>query len=396
MTVTQTVPTTESKTELVEKATELVPLLRDRAAWAEENRRLPEDVLDAMAGAGMFRMRAPRRFGGAETELNTLVRALTELGRGDGSASWVASIFSISGWISGLFPDDAQEEVFATRDVRVSGILSPSAMAEPVDGGYLVSGRWPFNTGVLHAHWNILAAVVMSEQGPQPIMVVVPAEDLEIIDDWHTMGLSGTGSVSTAADKMFVPAHRAVPLGPLMQEQYPTEANAGLPAFRSPMILTGCVTATGPALGIARAALENLTERLPGRHIHYTSYDDQMAAPITHLKVAEATMKLDEAEFHAYRAADTVDAKAFDGTRWTPVERARVRADTAYACRLAKEAVDIAHSASGASSVYSRVPIQRLWRDVQTINLHALMNPDTNQELYGRVLCGLEPNTMYI
>jgi 3-hydroxy-9,10-secoandrosta-1,3,5(10)-triene-9,17-dione monooxygenase len=391
-----TIMQTPRKADLIEKATELVPLLRDKAAWSEENRRLSEDVVEAMAEAGMFRMRAPERFGGYETDLNTLVRTLTELSRGDGSASWVASIFSISGWISGLFPDDAQDEIFATPDVRVSGILSPSAVAKPVDGGYLVSGKWPFNTGVLHAHWNILAAVVMSEQGPQPIMVVVPAKELAIIDDWHTVGLRGTGSVSTAAEDMFVPAHRAVPLGPLMQEQYPTEANAASPVFRSPMVLTGCVTATGPALGLAKAALENFNDRLPGRHIHYTNYDEQSSAPLTHLQVAEANMKLDEAEFHAYRAADTIDAKAHDGSPWTLVERAKVRADTAYACRLAKESVDIVNSASGAASIYSHVPIQRIERDVQTINLHALMNPSTNQELYGRVLCGLEPNTLYI
>jgi alkylation response protein AidB-like acyl-CoA dehydrogenase len=236
----------------------------------------------------------------------------------------------------------------------------------------------------------------MSEQGPQPIMVVVPAEDLTVIDDWYTVGLCGTGSVSTAAEGMFVPAHRAVPLGPLMQEQYPTEANASSPVFRSPMILTGCVTAVGPALGLAKAALENVNDRLPGRHIHYTTYDDQLSAPLTHLQIAEATMKFDEAEFHAYRAADTVDAKAVDGTPWSVVERARVRADAAYACRLAKESVDIVNSASGAASIYSHVPIQRIERDIQTINLHALMNPNTNQELYGRVLCGLEPNTVYI
>jgi 3-hydroxy-9,10-secoandrosta-1,3,5(10)-triene-9,17-dione monooxygenase len=227
-------------------------------------------------------------------------------------------------------------------------------------------------------------------------MVVVPAEDLTVIDDWHTVGLRGTGSVSTAAEDMFVPAHRAVPLGPLMQEQYPTKANASSPVFRSPMILTGCVTAVGPALGLAKAALENINDRLPGRHIHYTTYDDQATAPLTHLQIAEATMKLDEAEFHAYRAADTVDAKALDGTPWSVVERARVRADAAYACRLAKESVDIVNSASGAASIYSHVPIQRIERDVQTINLHALMNPSVNQELFGRVLCGLEPNTLYI
>lgn len=391
-----TVMQTPLKADLIDQAAELVPLLRDRAAWMEENRRLPDDVVEAMSDAGMFRLRAPGRFGGYESDLHTLVRVLTELGRGDGSAAWVASIFSISGWIAGLFPDAAQEDVFAIPDVRVSGILSPSAMATPVDGGYRVSGRWPFNSGVLHAHWNILAAVIMSDDGPQPIMMLVPASDLAVIDDWDTVGLRGTGSVSTAAEELFVPNERAVPLGPLMQEQYPTEANAASPAFRSPMILTGCITAVGPALGLAKAAMENFEERLPSRHIHYTEYATQAEAPLTHLQVAEAAMKIDQAEFHAYRAADLLDAKAVDRSPWSIVERVRVRADSAWACRLAKEAVDVINTASGAASIYSDVPIQRIERDIQTINLHALMHPNTNQELYGRVLCGLKPNTLYV
>jgi len=114
------------------------------------------------------------------------------------------------------------------------------------------------------------------------------------------------------------------------------------------------------------------------------------------LQVAEAAMKIDEAEFHAHRLATLVDTKGVENAPWTLEERARARADMGAVCRLGKEAVDIYALASGGSSVYSNQPIQRIARDVQAVNLHALMHPNTNAELYGRILCGQEPDTLYL
>nr|BFE84724.1 hypothetical protein GCM10020093_073250 [Planobispora longispora] len=147
-------------------------------------------------------------------------------------------------------------------------------------------------------------------------------------------------------------------------------------------------------LGLANAAKETFFERLPDRKITYTHYDSQAAAPITHLQVADAVMKIDEAAFHAHRLTDLVDGKGAEP--WTLEERVRARAELGAVCRLGKEAVDILASASGGSSIYSDVPIQRIARDIGAVNMHALMNPNTNAELYGRVLCGQEPGTLYL
>jgi alkylation response protein AidB-like acyl-CoA dehydrogenase len=142
--------------------------------------------------------------------------------------------------------------------------------------------------------------------------------------------------------------------------------------------------------------MEAFMERLPGRKITYTSYDDQREAPITHLQLAEASLKIDQAEFHSYRVADLLDAKSAAGEPWKIEERARARAEVGVVCQLAKEAVDLLFGASGGSSIYESVAIQRIARNVTTANLHALMYPPTAFELYGRVLAGLEPNTLYI
>ena len=105
---------------------------------------------------------------------------------------------------------------------------------------------------------------------------------------------------------------------------------------------------------------------------------------------------MDEAEFHAHRLTAMVDSKGVQGAQWSMEERITARADLGAVCRLGKEAVDILASASGGSSIYSDQPMQRVFRDINAVNMHALMHPDTNAELYGRILCGLGPDTLYV
>lgn len=392
--LTVDVPTRE---ELVGRAAGLAPALRKNVEWSEENRRLHEDSIEALAGAGIFKMRVPVRYGGYECDTRTLVEVATELGRIDGATAWTASVYWIPTWMACLFPESVQDEVFSTPDVRVCGTLSPTAMASPAEGGVVVNGRWGFITGALHSHWQEIIAILVGPDGvPVPIMALVPTADLQIVDDWRTSGLKGTGSVSTVAKDLFVPQERVLPLGAVMQGQHAAKVNVDAAIYRVPLLPVAAASSVGTVLGLAKAAKDTFFERLPERKITYTSYESQREAPLTHLQVADASMKIDEAGFHAHRLADTVDAKGAAAAPWTLEERALARADMGAVCRLAKEAVDIFATASGGSSIYDSAPIQRISRDVQAVNLHALMHPDTNAELYGRVLCGQEPNTLYL
>jgi alkylation response protein AidB-like acyl-CoA dehydrogenase len=386
------------KDELVRRASELVPLLREKAAWMEENRRIHEDVLDGLTDAGILRMRVPVRYGGYESDTGTVVDVVAELGRGDGSVAWTVGVWMIASWEMGLFPDEAQDEIFSNPDARICGILSPTAVAVPTDGGYIINGKWSFNSGVKHSTWNNNAALVQTDDGGfAPITAVIPVADLEIIDDWHTSGLRGSGSITTIAKDLFLPKRRVLHMGPMMAGgQHQSKLNANSPIFKAPLLPTACAVISAPALGLAMAAKDAFLERLPGRKITYTSYENQAEAPITHLEIAEAITKIDEAGFHAHHAAHMVDTKGPAGEPWTVEERARVRLDLGAASQRAKEAVDILVGASGGSSIYQDVPIQRIQRDVQALNLHAILHPTTNLELYGRVVCGLEPNTPYI
>ncbi|OKI62373.1 acyl-CoA dehydrogenase family protein [Micromonospora sp. CB01531] len=389
--------TTPSRFELVGRAAELGKLLRANALAAEQQRRLTDETIAALASSGLLRMRVPQRYGGYESDMRTVAEVVAELARGDGSTGWTAAVWLISSWMTGLFPDAVRDEVFADPDVRIAGILSPSAMAVPVDGGYQVNGKWSFNTGAQHSGWNVNAAVRPTPDGQyEPIMVLLPMSDLQVVDDWHTVGMRGSGSVSTVAENVFVPAERVVPMGPVIVGAHPLQQNPAALMWRAPFMPIACTTVGSVAYGLAVAAKDAFLERLPGRKITYTDYAEQSAAPLTHLQVAGATVRVDEAGFHIFRAADTIDAKAAAGDAWTLEERARARLDLGAVCLRAKETADVLADASGGSSLHTDVPIQRIERDIKALNLHAIMHPDTNFELYGRLACGLPPNTQYI
>lgn len=392
-----TITHTPTRAEIVRRASEIVPTLQAHASWNEQHRRLHEASIEALQQAGIFRLRTPRRYGGYESDMRTLVESLATIGEGDGSTAWVAWVLTGNTWLMGLFPDAVQDEVFTTPDARVSGTLSPTGRLENRNGGFVLNGGWHFHSGSWHSQWSLLAAMSAAPDGsPAPVAVLVPTAKLEVLDDWDTSGLRGTGSVSSVARDVFVPAEHVLSVIALMQGQSASRLNAASPIYRTPMISTIAAAASATPLGLARAAMANFFQRLPERGIAYTTYAKQAEAPLTHLQVAEAAMKIDEAEFHSYRAADLVDAKAASGEAWTLEERARVRMDAAMTARLAKEAIDILNMASGGSSIYSKVPIQRIERDIQAANLQGMIQPTTNLELYGRIRVGLPPNTVNI
>lgn len=383
--------------ELVRRTSELVPLLRERARWVDDNRRLPQDVIEAIEDSGILKMRVPTRYGGYQSDARTLIDVHAELARGDGSTAFCVSVWSLINWIAGLYPDEVQDEVFSTPHARVCGTLAPTGSATRAKGGYVMNGEWRFNSGVLHSHWKLIAAMPDGAEAQQgPVMALVPVADLQIIDDWHTLGLRGSGSVTTTVRDLFVPAERVIAVSEFFHDQCKSKINAQVPQYQVPMLVTSTAATAGQTLGAAKAAMEHFLERLPGKKITYTSYDKQRDAPLTHLQVGEAALLTEEAEARAHRFVGLVDDKTERDEAWTLEERVRSRVEMGRVAQLAKNAVDIIASASGGSSIYRDNPIQRIQRDIMTINLHALTSPTTNIELYGRVLCGLEPNTQYL
>jgi alkylation response protein AidB-like acyl-CoA dehydrogenase len=393
-----TIIESQPQAELVRRAADLVPLIRKHAEWTEENRVMHEEVLDALSEAGLLKMRVPAAYGGTVPDIRTVVDVIAELARGDGSVGWTVSTFTIGSWLAGLLPDEAQDQIFSDPDVRFCGSVGPNGIAVATEGGYVLNGKWHFNTGAQQATWDTHAILLATDDGNYvPAMAVVPVSDLTIIDDWHTVGLRGTGSVSTVAKDLFVPKDYLLEMLPVaMFGKHASVRNANYQAWRVPFMQFAVCVASAPGLGMARAAQETFHERLPNRKITYTNYERQIDASLTHLQVAEAAVKIDESAFHLYRAVDRLTEKSLSDDPWTTEDRAVARMDAGLVCLRAKEAVDVLNNASGGSSIYSEVPIQRIERDIQTLNLHGIMHANTNAETYGRVLLGLEPNTMFL
>lgn len=387
-----------SRAELVSRATELIPLIRSHAAWQEENRVIHEETLAAITDAGLLKMRVPLRYGGYESDIATVCDVVAELARGDGSVGWTMSVWSISGWLLGLMSDEAQDEIFGVPDTRVCGTVGPNGIATPTEGGVILNGKWKFNTGAKQSQWDAHACLIATEDGGfAPGLVAVPMSDLTIVDDWFSAGIRGSGSVTTIAQDLFVPQARVVPMIPvLMAGQHQSRINADSTMWKAPFLPSASAIASAVALGIARAGREAFFEMLPSKKISYTNYESAAEATVTHLQIADASIRVDQAEFHVRRAAERLDDKGATGAPWTLEERAVARMDMGAATVRAKEAVDILTTASGASGVYSDKAIQRIQRDIQTVNLHAILHPNTNAELYGRVLCGQEPNTVFM
>jgi alkylation response protein AidB-like acyl-CoA dehydrogenase len=385
-----------TRAELVGRARDLVDLIRKHASWQEEHRTLHDEVLRAVQDAGLLKMRVPTQYGGHESDVRTVCEVVAELGRADGSVGWTIGTLTLASSQVGMFPDEVQDEIFADPDVRICGTVSPGGIAVPTEGGVILNGKWSFNTGAPLAQWDMLSSLLATEDGGYvPASIAVPLTDMTMVDDWDTGGLRGTSSVSVAVQDLFVPQARVLPFLPvLMNAQHRSERNADKPTWKVQFVAWTAAAVSASALGMARAAQEFFLERLPNRKITYTDYERQIEAPLTHLQVAEAAVKIDEAAFHLHRAADRVDNNLmFSGENWTIEDRVLTRMDAAAVCQRSKEAVDVLAAASGATSLYSDVPIQRVQRDVQAINLNAFVHPNTNLELYGRILCGLEPNT---
>jgi alkylation response protein AidB-like acyl-CoA dehydrogenase len=384
---------------LSERVELLVPLLRANALRTEHDGRVAPENIAALAQAGVFRMTAPRSFGGYQVAVTTQVEVLAAIARGCGSTSWVCAVYSVGVWLAGCFSDRAQQEVFSEPDARVTLVAAPTGTLVPTDGGYRLTGRWTFNTGCLDGHWAIVGAPRPAEHGVAPsdaIVALVPYAELMIADDWYVSGLCGTGSRTIVAEDLFVPEHRVLPMSEAQSGRHRSERHAADPYYRAPIGAVANANSAGTPLGLGQAALELFLEQLPGRGITLTSHTDRRLAAITHLQVGEAAVKLESAAFHAARCAAIVDDRCQGDQPFTIRDRAQIRSDLGYVTDLSRGVAHLLLEGSGASAIHEDVPIQRIVRDLDALAQHAVLHPKTNLELYGRVLCGLEPHSVAI
>ncbi|TCB95502.1 acyl-CoA dehydrogenase [Micromonospora zingiberis] len=382
--------------EVLDAVRNIVPRLRENGLESEERRWILDENTELLDKAGVFRLAVPKRFGGLDVPLPEQVAVLTEIARGCGSTAWAAVAWVSTAWMATLYPDQTQEEIFAGGSVRISGGFTPTATAVPTDGGYLLNGSWRFNSGCRGAHWDLLAAILEQPDGTETeVFAMVPMSDLSIADDWHVTAAAATGSSTTTARDLFVPAHRVV----TGEEALTTGAPGRTPTApgRSYSLISYVVAESAAAyIGMAQAALELFLERLPGRGLAYTSWTDQRQHPLTQHRVALAANKIAAAEALSAAYVDMLQRRADAGEEPTLAEKAAVRGQAGTAIQLVKEAVQDLHTIAGASALSKFAPFQRFHRDLLGLTTHGLMSPDMSLEVHGRVLVGLDPETPFL
>ncbi|ODU06481.1 MAG: oxidoreductase [Pseudonocardia sp. SCN 72-86] len=380
----------ELRADLVGRAVKLVPQLAANAQRTEDGRRVPDENISAIEEAGLFTIMQPRRYGGLEVDFRTKLEVTRELARGCGSTAWATSLMNVCAWFTGLWNEQAQDDVWREDPAnRVAGVFAPTGTAEPVEGGFQVTGKWGWASGCLHSQWALVGIPILGEDGQlaDQGLVLIPMSDLTIEDTWFVTGMKGTGSNTLVAEDVFVPAHRYISvfgmLAGVVDNPHKDEV-----LYRAPFVPGAAIILAGPQLGLAQAALDLVLEKAPKRGIAYTFYDTQVDAPSFQLAVSKAASLIDSAHLHAYRAAADIDEAALHGVFPDYTARARVRMDTGRAIVLAREAIRELVSAHGASSFADSTPMQRIWRDSEVASRHAVANPEISAEVYGRALLG--------
>ncbi len=334
-------------------------------------------------------MAVPRALGGGEVAATELLAAIEEVARADGSTGWVVMIGATSGLVSAYLPDAAARELYGDPLTVTGGVFAPRGRATAVDGGWRVTGRWPFASGCEHCAWLMGGCAVTDGDGPRllangaadPVMMLVPAADARIIDTWTVAGLCGTGSHDFQVEDVFVPADRAVSL----VSDRPRHAGS---LYRMPAFGLLAVSVAAVALGIARRAIDELVG------LARTKTPTGSRRPLADRGTVQADVARAEATVRAARAflhEAVSDAERGTDELRTP-QRTALRLAATHAATSAAAAVDLMYNAGGATAIYSSSALQRCFRDVHTATQHVMVSPATG-ELTGRLLLGLPADT---
>jgi 3-hydroxy-9,10-secoandrosta-1,3,5(10)-triene-9,17-dione monooxygenase len=377
---------------VLQRARELIPVLRSRAEETERHRELPQATVDDIRRTGVHRVFQPARFGGSEAHFRIGVEVLAALGQGCGSTAWVVVQNMTHNLMLAHWPDEAQQDVWGAQpDALLSGILIPGmGRAHRVAGGYVLSGRWPFVSGVNCSDWALFTAMVPNPAGVvEDRHFIIPRREYEILDTWHTVGLRGSSSNDVVVREVFIPEHRAITVDDLKGGSVSpgSRHNMGL-IFRSPLYATFGTYIAAAALGTAEATVDHYIAHVRKRVA--TMSGGAMAQLTTQqVKVAEALASVETARMLLLACADKAMAVLEQGRLPTNEERTGWRCQAAFAGRLAMRGVQIVWEAGGGAAIYDSNPISRGFRDVSTAYQHTTQAWDLNAATHGRVKLGL-------
>ena len=383
--------------EYLTRTRALLPALRERAPHIERLRRIPDETFHAFQEAGLFRALQPKRYGGYELDPGVFFQAGIDIGTVCGSSAWILTVVGVHNWQLALFPPQAQEDVWgADSSAQISSALAPTGTVERVDGGFRLRGRWSFSSGCDFCQWVVLGGTVPPTHEGEPPDVrtfLLPRRDYTIDDNWHVIGLCGTGSKDIVVEEAFVPAYRTHSYLDMFYLRNPGTAVNTAPLYRLPFGLVFPYALVAPAIGVALGALQAFRDHTRAR---VSPRDKSMLAedPFVQFRLADAAADVDAAHDRLQRNFEAMMCLARAGQEIPLESRARYRWDAAKAITWCVQAVDRLFEASGGRAIFLQHPIQRAWRDVHAIRAHAGNNPDKAALIFGRSEFGLPPQEL--
>ena len=361
---------------------ELAALARSLAPEAEKLGRLPDELVARLRASGLFRAGAPAATGAAEAPPAQTLRLAETVARGDASAGWCVSIAATSSLLGGWLSPAGLTEVFGDASNVAAGVWAPRGAARRVDGGYRVSGRWSFCSGITHSDYLFGGCVVDVGGDGQgtPRVLAMPVAELEIVDTWQTSGLNATGSHDAVADDVFVPEHRSLWLFD------PPTSEAAL--YRFPILGFFALSIAAAALGNARGAIDDLQE-LAAHKIGLGSSRTLAQRSTTWSVVAQNEAALRAARAFYYQAVDdawgAAQSSASVSVSVSVELRTAIRLAATHATRTAADVARAMYDLGGGSAIYADSPLQRRFRDAHAATAHFQVNAAT-WELCGRLL----------
>jgi alkylation response protein AidB-like acyl-CoA dehydrogenase len=385
--------------ELVARVVALRPWLREHQAEAEQQRRVPQETVELLQAAGIYSLTMPKRYGGADFTARELYNIYRALAAGCGATAWVVWATAGGNLWSCAFPEAVIAPVYESpwtgnRTFALGGTSRRmSGTARQVEGGWMISGVWPFATGSVHASHGYLAVFYDDTDDSKVGMALVPKAELRSLDDWDAMGLAATGSQTVATDgELFVPDERfSTPQRLAARIDELTRQGLGP---RRGGIVRSLITCTGVALGMADQAMEVFTSGVRKRSVPYSPYTSQLRSPVTHHAVGRAHAQIRAASRVAEAAIVELDRLDAEGADLSERESIQFHTDAAFVWDACSSAIETLFQSSGASAIAKRQPLQLIARNCRAGAMHAAHNLDTWLENSGRDLCGAEAVTL--
>jgi alkylation response protein AidB-like acyl-CoA dehydrogenase len=373
-------------------AGKIVEALKETEAESEATRRLSVRAVELLHQAGLTRIVSPAAYGGYQLPVRALVEAERVVAQGSTAASWVLMVCAAHTFIAGRMPRRGQNEIFgADPGMLIPGVPSLRGTCQRSQDGYILNGRWPYASGADHGDWVLIGCKGIHNEAGDPcpsLIVVMPKADVVIDDTWFTLGMRGTGSKDLVLDSVFIPGHYAVPLS---EAQLGTVPGVDIPLYRLPIRPALATMLLGTIVGMAERGLQLFVGQTRTRRDVYTG-TMKVDSPGMQRRVAEASAEIACAWALTQQNCDFLEQAMLNDPPMPTAARAQVRWNAAYATELCRRACNRLFEGAGAGAAHDSHVMQIFFRDMNTATHHAMLDFDTNVEIQGKSLLGVELN----